>query len=83
MNSISKREMSEISNWQVLSPLLNLSPPAWRSQGAYLLCALGRYEWLDHGTCQRQQGPCKNEKKERRIMTYFGECYYACEANEK
>lgn len=51
---------------QVLNPLLNPCPPAWQSQGAYLLCALGKYGWLDHGTCQRQPGPCKKEEEEER-----------------
>lgn len=70
MNSILKREMSEISNGQVLNPLLNLSPQAWQSRGAYTPCALGRYGWLDRGICQRQQGPCiKKKKKERWLMT--------------
>ena len=82
MNLILKREISDISNGQVLNPLLNPYPQAWQSQGAWTLCAPGRYGWLDHGTCQRQQGPCVGKKKkDNDLSTCFGKFYYACKAN--
>jgi len=83
MNLILKREISDISNGQVLNPLLNLSPQAWQSQGAWMPCAPCRYGWLDHGICQRQQGPCiEKKKKDNDLLTCFGKFYYGLQSKQ-